>query len=155
MKKAAKPPTRRKPKPRFQLDPRQGGLASAAAKRKDRDQQIRRQVQQFVKVSTLSDLRWRPLLGALARVTILADRAYRHLKDRKSLLTEDGELCPSIDVFRRLAETQSSLLKLAGLTPTAKLSEQPDYEAAFQRIEAMKRTRGGDIDNGAESSESG
>jgi hypothetical protein len=63
------------------------------------------------------------------------------LRERESLLDKDGELCKSIDVFRRLAETQAVLLKSVGLVPGASLPYLPDgeVEAAFERIEAIKR----------------
>lgn len=127
---------------------RAGGLARGAAWRKTRDNQINGRVLRFAALSSLQDLRWRPALQSLARITLLMERSYAVLKERKSLLDERGELCPSIDVFRRLVDSQAGLLKAVGLMPTAVLPEPLDkeIEAAFQRIEAIKRTTasGGD-----------
>src|SRR5271154_6073128 len=100
MKKTAQALMPRKP---YKLDPSVGGRASAAVRAKKRDAQVRRVVQRYAEIADLRDVKYRPALQSLARVSILAERAYQHLKDRKSLLTDDGELCPSIDVFRRLA----------------------------------------------------
>ena len=149
MKKTAKTAV---PRQRYRLDPRVGGLASAAARKKARDEQVRRKVARFVEISNLADLRFRPALASLARITILLERAYAHLKARKSLLNDCGELCLSIDVFRRLAETQSSLLKAAGLLPNIVSADNSgkEIEAAFERIEAMKRARGSSDDEASD-----
>ena len=92
---------------------------SDRTKRRKRDQQVRRVVQRFAQLADLRDLKYRPALASLAKVTLLAERCYEHLRDRKSLLTEKGELCPSIDTFRRLIDSQSALLDQMGLTPRA------------------------------------
>ena len=105
---------------KYKLGPaeqRDGGLARGAAWRKKRDNQINARVLRFAELSTLTDLRWRPALGSLARVTLLLERSYQLLKERPTLLNEDGELCSSIDVFRRLVDSQAGLLKSLGLMP--------------------------------------
>ena len=106
-----------------------------------RDLQVQRKVSRFTSLSKLNDIRYRPALQSLARLTILSERAYAHLKDRKSLLDEHGELCRSIDVARRLIDSQTALLKQLGLTPNSSVAEPDDFEAAFERIETMKKAR--------------
>jgi hypothetical protein len=140
MKKTTQALTPRKP---YKLDPSEGGRASAAARKLKRDAQARRVVQRYAEIADLRDVKYRPVLQSLARVSILAERSYEHLKDRKSLLTDEGELCPSIDVFRRLAATQLELLKAVGLLPTSVLPDHDanDIEAAYERIEKMKIVR--------------
>jgi hypothetical protein len=138
------PPQRRKNFPnRYQLDPKVGGKASGIARSKRRDEQIRRKVQSLSELSNLADMKYRPVLQSLARISILTGRAYAHLKARKSLLNDDGELCNSIDAYRRLEETRLTLLKALGLTPSAVLpnGDGQEFEAAFERIEKMKVVR--------------
>ena len=115
---------------------------------KIRDEQVRRKERKFTSLAGLDDLRYRPAMQTLARVTLLLERSYNVLKTRKSLLNKDGELCKSVDVVRRLAETQTRLLAIMGLTPTAAAVDHPEreVEAAFERIEKMKRARGDDDD---------
>ncbi len=120
---------------------RAGGVAHAAKVKKRKGRQVTALSIRFGALAGLADLKWRPALATLARVTLTLDRAYWVLKERESLLDKDGELCKSIDVFRRLAETQSVLLKAVGLVPGATLPTLPDgeIEAAYERIEALKR----------------
>jgi hypothetical protein len=92
---------------------------SDRTKRRKRDQQVRRVVQRFAILADLRELRYRPALASLAKVTLLAERCYEHLRDRKSLLNEKGELAPSIDTFRRLIDSQAGMLDMIGLTPRA------------------------------------
>ena len=121
-----------------------GGHAHAAKWRKRRDAQVNGRARRFAELSSLEDLKWRPALQTLARISLLAERAYQVLKERPSLLDEHGELCKSIDAFRRLAETQAVLLKAVGLMPGSTVAESPDkeIEAAYQRIESLKRVNG-------------
>jgi hypothetical protein len=121
-----------------------GGKAKAETMRAMRDAQTRRVMARLAKISNLPDLKYRPVLLALARVSVLASRAYKHLKDRDSLLDEKGQLCSSIDTFRRLTSTQLDLFKAVGLTPSALLSaDRNDREilAAVQRIENLTDAR--------------
>jgi hypothetical protein len=124
-----------------------------AATRK-RDQKIRRLVRHFQNLSNLADLRYRPALQTAARLTLLVDRAYELLKDRKSLLDEDGELSSSLDTFRRLCDSQLAALKSLGLSPTSVIPEHAadkSLDAVYQRIAATKRTRDKDPDEPAAS----
>ncbi len=83
-----------------------------------RDQQVRRFV---ARIRTLAPHCDNPVfagsLAAFARVTLMLERSYAFIRD-KDVVGEDGELRPSVDTVRRLAETQSRLAKELGLTPT-------------------------------------
>jgi hypothetical protein len=61
----------------------------------------------------------------LAIVTLMLERAYSTLRDRESLLNSDGEFCASLDAVRRMAATQSDLLRTCGLT-AASISDRGD-----------------------------
>jgi len=123
-------------------------LRLATRSRRKKDMQVQRLVKRFEGLARLDDPRYRPALQSLARITLLLERAYEHLKTCESLLTDKGELCSSVDVIRRLCESQASLLKMMGLTPTSVLPNQADreIEAAYERIAEMTKTRGDDDD---------
>jgi hypothetical protein len=101
-----------------ELEPRPQFAPSPVARRKKRDQQVRR----FVgRIRTLAPHCDNPVfavtLAAFARVSLLLERSYAFLRD-KDVVGENGELRPSVDAVRRLAETQSRLAKELGLTPS-------------------------------------
>jgi hypothetical protein len=94
-----------------------GGLAHAKQLRRKKDKIVWGLAANYGEITGLKDLKFRPALLSLARITLLAERAYKVLKDRDSLLDDKGELCASIDVFRRLALGQLQMLEMCGLTP--------------------------------------
>jgi len=96
-----------------------GGHEHARQLRRLRDKQVAGVAFQYAKLTDLTDTKFRPALLSLARITLLAERAYQVLKDRPSLLNAKGELCESIDSFRRLALAQAQMLDMLGLTPRA------------------------------------
>lgn len=124
-----------------QAEHRAGGAAHAAIMKKRKGRAVTALAIRYAGLAGLEDLKWRPALQTLARVTLLVDRTYSVLKERETLIGKDGDLCRSIDVFRRLAETQPVLLKSVGLIPGAPMPTLPDgeIEAAYQRIDALKR----------------
>lgn len=82
-----------------------------------RDQQVRRFVGRIRMLAPHCDNPvFTPALAAFARVSLMLERAYSFVRD-KDLIGENGELRPSVDAVRRLAETQSRLAKELGLTP--------------------------------------
>jgi hypothetical protein len=90
---------------------------SRIAVRRYRDEQIRRGVRKARRLAPhLENAIFLPLLQSFCRVSLLLERGYQSLRDR-SLLDEEGELCASIDIVRRLAETQTRLAEKLGLTP--------------------------------------
>lgn len=120
-------------------------LLASTRSRWKKDAQVRRLVRRFEGLARLDDPRYRPALQSLARLTLLLERSYEHLKGRESLLNEKGELCSSVDVIRRLCESQANLLKMMGLTPSSDTTDPGDeLEAAYERMENMKRVRGED-----------
>ena len=82
-----------------------------------RDQQVRRFI---ARIRTLAPHCDNPVfagsLAAFARVAFLLERSYLFIRD-KDVIGENGELRPSVDTVRRLAETHSRLAKELGLTP--------------------------------------
>jgi hypothetical protein len=109
-----------------------------------RDQQVRRLTIRYEKLSGTVDPRLRPAFRSLAIVTLMLERAYSTLRDRESLLNDQGELCVSLDAVRRMAATQSDLLRTCGLT-AASISDRADssLDAVFERISKVRKVREG------------
>lgn len=114
-------------------------LVRAGVWKLQRDAQLRRIVQRYAELADLKDLKFRPALQTLAKISLLLERSYATIKRRESLLGDDAELCQSLDVLRRLADSQFKMLEAIGLLPNKPLPQEPDMEAAFQRIESLKR----------------
>ncbi len=74
-----------------------GGHAHAKLIRRRKDKQLAGLAQNFARLTGLEDVKFRPALMSLARISLLAERAYAALKNRYTLLDADGELCKSID----------------------------------------------------------
>ena len=92
--------------------PRSRGVA-----RRQRDQRLRRIVRQCRGLAPHLDNRaFGPVLQSFGRVSLLLADAYEKIRGQ-DLLGEDGELRPSIDQIRRLADTQAKLAEKLGLTP--------------------------------------
>jgi hypothetical protein len=125
-----------------ELQPRQKFAPSPAARARKRDQQVRRLTVRYEKLSGTAEPRLRPAFRNLAIITLMLERAYSTLRDRESLLNSDGELCSSLDAVRRLASTQSDLLRTCGLT-AASISERGDrsLDAVFERISKVRKVR--------------
>ena len=77
-----------------------------------------------------------PLLRSFARTALLIERAYLTLRDRE-LLSDQGELRPSLDIFRRLTTTQAQLARELGLSPTTRHSFLKSVE--MLDLEAMRK----------------
>jgi len=117
-------------------------VATPRAPTRKRDQKIRRAVRRLATIGNLTDLRYRPALQATARLSILLDTAYEHLKARESLLDENDELSSSLDTYRRLSDSFLAALKSLGLTPTSVLPDgDRSLDAVFERIGKAKRAR--------------
>ena len=129
------------------LDSCKGGRVAAKKRKSQRDAQVKRKVSRYVSITQLRDVRFRPLLNTLARVTILLERTYAHLRDRENLASQSGELTRSIDTVRRLADTQLRFLQAIGLTPMSSMPEplrdgsDDGIEAALTRMERIKVIR--------------
>jgi hypothetical protein len=97
---------------------RAGGRAHAAIVKKRKGRAVTALAIRSAGLAGLEDLKWRPALQTLARVTLLVDRTYTILKERDSLIGKDGDLCRSIDVFRRPAASlicRRNLFKLSNI----------------------------------------
>jgi hypothetical protein len=79
-----------------------------------------------------------PILQSFGRVSLLLADAYEKLRDG-DLIGENGELRPSIDTVRKLAETQARLAKELGLTPLTLRSlgreKSVDLAATFAEVD--------------------
>src|SRR5260370_21852256 len=90
------------------------GRAVARAKR---DQRMRRIIRRARMLAPhLENQVFTPVLQSFARVSLLLGDCYEKLRDGE-LLNDDGELRPSINTVRALAETQMRLARELGLTP--------------------------------------
>ncbi len=88
-----------------------------------------------------------PVLQSFARVSLLLGDCYEKLRDG-DLLSEDGELRPSINTVRALAETQMRLARELGLTPATLRSlgreKRVDLPGAFAEAEDAEVAADGD-----------
>lgn len=108
----------------------------ADARKARRDQQIRRVVREIRKLAPYcDDVRYVPLLRSFAEVTVLCERAYAFLSDA-GLVNESGEFRDSVTTFRQLTETQRSLARELGLSPTTVRSFTHE-----RRVDAFERAR--------------
>jgi hypothetical protein len=123
-----------------------GGHAHAKLVRRRKDKQVAGIAQNFARLTGLEDVKFRPALMSLARVSLLAERCYQVLKDRESLLNAKGELCESIDSFRRLALAQAQMLDMLGLTPRAaqEMRSWAEHELDLVGILAKRVTANGE-----------
>jgi hypothetical protein len=79
------------------------------------------------------------VLQSFGRVSLLLQDSYERLRDGELIDPESGELRPSIDLVRRLAETQTRLAKELGLTPLTLRSlgreKSVDLAATFAEVD--------------------
>lgn len=109
-----------------------------------RDEKIRRRIRKARKLAPhLENPIFLPLLQSFCRVSLLVERGYESLQNG-SLLDADGELRASIDVVRRLAETQTRLAEKLGLTPSTlrALSREKVVDLAAELAETVEFTNG-------------
>ncbi len=82
-----------------------------------RDQRLRRIVRSARSLAPhLDNPIFTPVLQSFGRVSLLLQDSYEKLRNG-DLLGDDGELRPSINTVRALAETQMRLARELGLTP--------------------------------------
>jgi phage terminase small subunit len=67
----------------------------------------------------LDDRSFLAVLRSYARLSLLIERGYTHLKER-GIVNARGELRDSVDTVRRLMLTQAALARELGLTPAAR-----------------------------------
>lgn len=133
--------------PALPVRSRPRGLGRTAAQIRH-DHELAKIARRFRRLDrTLDDPRMGPALRVLARVHSLAEEVTARLADM-GLLDEDGELKPSLEMARRLADTEMRLLGALGLTPAAMRAGRArppiDFDAVYARIEEARRARYGD-----------
>jgi len=112
---------------------------------------IRRAANQLItQAPHLDNPIYRPLINSYIRTCMLLERCYVVLGTDAALLDEDGELRPSIDTCRRLAESAAKLAKALCISPEtfkamtkerqAKSLEQLRREADEAEAEAAETT---------------
>jgi hypothetical protein len=90
---------------------------SRSAVRRQKDQRLRRIVRQCRTLAPhLDDRAFGPVLQSFGRISLLLADSYEKIRGAE-LVGEDGELRPSIDTIRKLADTQAKLADKLGLTP--------------------------------------
>jgi hypothetical protein len=117
-----------------------GGIARAKQLRRRKDKMVNGVAQHYAAITNLTDIKFRLALVSLARITLLAERAYEVLKNRHSLLNDKGELCESNDSFRRLALGQVQMLDMLGLTPRAAREMRSWAEKELDLVGQLART---------------
>jgi phage terminase small subunit len=86
-------------------------------------------------VPALNEVQYRPLVLNYARVAILCERAYLHLKEG-TLIDQSGELRASLDRYRNLVKELRNCARELGLSPsTATLLAKP---VQFLDLESMR-----------------
>jgi hypothetical protein len=86
--------------------------------RHQRDQRLRRIVRRCrILAPHLDNAAFGPVLQSFGRISLLLADSYEKIRGAE-LLGEDGELRPSIDTIRKLADTQAKLAEKLGLTPS-------------------------------------
>jgi hypothetical protein len=82
-----------------------------------RDEQVRRFCRRMRTLAPhLEDPVFVPLIQSYAKVSLLLARCYETLRAGE-IVGDDGEIRPSVDAIRRLADTSARLAKELGLTP--------------------------------------
>jgi hypothetical protein len=110
-----------------------------------RDMRVRRAVRSIRRLAPhLDDPIFTPLLYGFASICLLLNDSRNKIRGG-SLIGDDGELRPSLDTIRRLAETQAKLAEKLGLTPsTLRLFRKErtiDIAAAFAELDDAERNR--------------
>jgi hypothetical protein len=105
---------------------------SRAARRRPRDERVRRFKRELLKVAPhLNDPIYGPLLHSFARISILSLDAYEYLRQH-GLIGDDGELRRSVHTAQLLVHSQLKLATALGLAPLAlaKLKTAPTDDLA-------------------------
>src|SRR6516165_2737953 len=117
-------------------------ISNARLKAAQRDKQIERMVGKWKRVSPILDeARYTPQLRGLSMVTLMMECVYNELRKRGSLINPvTGEAYHSVDLVRRLAETQKNLASELGLTPrSAALVAKPVDDILQEASERVTR----------------
>jgi hypothetical protein len=118
---------------------------SWSAVRRERDQRLRRVVRRCRSLAPhLENQAFAPVLQSFGRISLLLADSYEKLRGTE-LLGEDGELRPSIDTIRKLADTQAKLAEKLGLTPSTLRALGRE-----KRVDLVGQLAEGDTDGEAE-----
>jgi hypothetical protein len=137
----------RRKSPKSWLRPKETAIAPAPRgphlSSRKRDQQRRRKVTALVRLSGREDPKYRPGFQLAAEILLVKERVYLSLKDRE-LINPDGSAIGAVESFRRLCDSEASLLKALGLMPTSLLPDDRagSLDAVFSRIEKVRAQRG-------------
>jgi hypothetical protein len=87
-----------------------------------------------------------PVLQSFGRISLLLQDSYEKVHNGDLIDAETGELRPSIDVVRKLSETQMRLAASTGLTPLSlrlfAKEKCVDLAGAFAEIEYAEELNG-------------
>lgn len=136
-----------------ELTPRPKFFPNAAMIRKRRDHRIMTFRADLIRTAPhLDDPKFRAVLNAFAKVTILAGDSYEFLKQR-GITGDDGELRSSIDKVSRLLSLSLKYARALNLTPDAPAAVKPvEYlDLAASRIEKIRKQRS-EIEDAAQES---
>jgi hypothetical protein len=138
----------RRKSPKSWLQPTRSAIAPVAkgpySSTRKRDQQVRRFAARVRSLAPhIDNPIFAPLLATFARISIMLERGYAFLRDQ-DLVGADGELRPSVDAVRRLAETQTRLARELGLTPLTLrvLSQERPVDLAAEMARQIEETDG-------------
>jgi phage terminase small subunit len=108
----------------------------AVVRKVTRDDAVRRLARKLVQLVPAIDApEYRPLILNYARLAILSEKAYAHLKEA-GLIDDKGELRNSINTYRQLAGALQSAARELGLTPT--MAASLAKPVAFLDLESMR-----------------
>ena len=98
-------------------------------KKRRMEQQVRHRGREIIAAAPhLAELKYRPMLLSLCRITILIERAYSAIAEDDNLMSATtGELRGSLGTLTGLISQQTKLLNSLGLSPTVinKVTEKP------------------------------
>jgi len=93
--------------------------AKSKPRRRRRDELIRASIRRLRRLdSRLDDARYLPLLRSYCEISLLIEMGYAAIRDGPILSPETNELRSSLDLLRRMMDTQRSLGRELGLSPS-------------------------------------
>ncbi len=111
----------------------------ANRKQYKRDMQVRAAIRRLRSLAGhLEDRRYLPLLRSFCEISLLIEKSYSHLRDESLISAETGEIRGSVDVLRRLMDTQRGLARELGLSPTISANLFPKLTKPTIDLEAVR-----------------
>jgi hypothetical protein len=130
-------------------------LTSIAARK--RDHRVRLFRRRLIRAApNIDDQKFGPVILSFCRISILSMDSYEFLRKR-GLVNADGELRASVDVYRKLVDTQLRMAERLGLTPAAlrtlgNSKDQLDLPSAIVEANAREEVSDGEVLDGSEKS---